>query len=341
MIRVGLIGFGLAGRYFHAPLILAAGMELRIVVTSRSDAVREFAPGAVVIDSAPALFARDDIDLVVIATPNHLHVEQAAEALRAGKHVVVDKPLSITSAQASTLIELANAHRLRLAVFQNRRWDSDFLTVQKLIREDRLGAINAFHARWDRFRPIVADRWRERAEPGAGMLHDLGSHLIDQALCLFGRPEWIQADVFTQRSGGAANDGFEILMGKGTLRITLGVSSLAADGGWRYRVHGARGSFLKSGLDTQEAQLRAGVQPDAPDFGFEPTEQWGKLILGADDSKQTIAPQRGRWTEFYAGMRRSLERNEPVPVPAEDARETLEVIEAAMTSSAAGRRIEL
>lgn len=341
MIRVGLIGFGLAGRYFHAPLIQAAGMELRAVVTSRGDAVREIAPSAALIDSAQALCARDDIDLVVIATPNHLHVEQATQALRAGKHVVVDKPLSITSAQASTLIELASTNRLQLAVFQNRRWDSDFLTAQKLIRAGRLGAINAFHARWDRFRPVIADRWRERDEPGAGVLHDLGSHLIDQALCLFGRPEWVQADVFMQRAGGAAPDGFEILMGRGALRIALGVSSLAADGGWRYRIHGSRGSFLKSGLDTQEAQLRAGMQPDAPEFGFEPTDQWGKLILGADGSKQTIAPERGLWTEFYAGMHRSLERNEPVPVPAEDARAILEVIEAAVASSATGRRIEL
>lgn len=341
MIQVGLIGFGLAGRYFHAPLIQAAGMELRAVVTSRGDAVGEIAPRAAVIDDAEVLLARGDIDLVVIATPNHLHVEQASAALRAGKHVVVDKPLGITAAQAGALIELAGAHRLQLAAFQNRRWDGDFLTVQKLIREDRLGAINSFQARWDRFRPVIADRWRERAEPGAGVLHDLGSHLIDQALCLFGRPEWIQADVSTQRSGGVANDGFDILMGKGALRIALGVSSLAADAGWRYRIHGARGSFLKAGLDTQEAQLRAGMQPGAAEFGFEPADQWGKLILGADGSKQTIASERGRWTEFYAGMRRSIEQGEPVPVPAEEARETLEIIAAAVTSSATGRRIEL
>jgi scyllo-inositol 2-dehydrogenase (NADP+) len=341
MIRVGLIGFGLAGRYFHAPLIRAAGMQLHAIVTSRDDAVRESVPEAMVLDSAGALFARADIDLVVIATPNQLHAEQATDALRAGKHVVVDKPLSITSAQARAASELASANRLRLAVFQNRRWDSDFLTVRKLIHEDRLGAINAFHARWDRFRPVVADRWRERAEPGAGALYDLGSHLIDQALCLFGRPDWIQADVFTQRAGGAVDDAFEILMGKGTLRITLGVSSLIADGGWRYRIHGARGSFLKAGLDLQEPQLRAGMQPDSPDFGFEPADQWGKLVLGADGSRHTIASERGRWTAFYEGMRNSIERNEPVPVPADAARATLEIIEAALRSSAERRRIDL
>lgn len=341
MIRVGLIGFGLAGRYFHAPLIRAAGMELGAVVTSRADQVREIAPEAVVLNSAQVLIERDDVDLIVIATPNSMHFEQASAALRAGKHVVVDKPLCVATARASALIELADANHLRLAVFQNRRWDSDFLTVQKLLREDRLGAINAFHARWDRFRPVVADRWRERDEAGAGVLHDLGSHLIDQALFLFGRPDWVQGDVFTQRTGGEANDGFEILMAKGALRITLGVSSITADGGWRYRIHGSRGSFLKSGLDPQEPQLRAGMLPDAPEFGYEPTEQWGKLIEGTEGSSQTIASERGSWTAFYDGVRRSLESDEPAPVPAWQARETLEVIEAALTSSATGRRVAM
>lgn len=341
MLRVGLIGFGLAGRYFHAPLIGAAGMELRAVATSRVAAVRETLPDAAVENSWEALLARGDIDLVVIATPNHLHADQAKAALYSGRHVVVDKPLSATSMEARAIAALADANRLRLAVFQNRRWDSDFLTVRKLIHEDRLGAVNAFHARWDRFRPVVADRWRERAEPGAGVLYDLGSHLIDQALYLFGRPDWIQADVFTQRHGGEVDDGFQISMAKDALRITLGVSSLAADGGWRYRVHGSRGSFLKAGLDPQEPQLRAGMRPDALEFGFEPAEQWGKLILGADGSRQTIASERGRWTEFYEGVRDSIERGEAVPVAAEEGCATLEVVEAAVKSSQSGRRIRL
>jgi scyllo-inositol 2-dehydrogenase (NADP+) len=341
MLRVGLIGFGLAGRYFHAPLIRAAGMRVRAVVTSRADAVAEMFPDAVVLDAWEMLLGRADIDLVVIATPNHLHADQAKAALYAGKHVVVDKPLSVTSMEGSAIAELARVNGLRLAVFQNRRWDSDFLTVRKLIREDRLGVINAFHARWDRFRPVVADRWRERPEPGAGVLYDLGSHLIDQALCLFGRPDWIQADVFTQRRGGEVEDGFEILMAKGTLRITLGVGSLVAEGGWRYRVHGSRGSFLKAGLDPQEPQLRAGMAADSPEFGFEPPDQWGKLILGADGSKQTIASERGRWTEFYEGVRDGIERNDAVPVTAGEACATLEIIEAALMSSLSGRRIDL
>ena len=225
--------------------------------------------------SSDALLERDDLDLVVIASPNQFHASQATAALRAGKHVVVDKPLCPTAAQAAQLSELAVRSNRRLAVFQNRRWDSDFLTIRKLIAADRLGEINAFHARWDRYRPQVADRWRDRDEPGAGVLYDLGSHLIDQALVLFGAPDWLQADVFTQRPGGIVDDGFEILMGKGSLRITLGVSTMASDGGWRYRVHGSRASFMKAGLDPQEAQLRGGVDPSDPTFGLEDANDAG------------------------------------------------------------------
>lgn len=270
-----------------------------------------------------------------------MHASQAADALRAGKHVVVDKPLSITAAEATEIAKLADACRLRLAVFQNRRWDSDFLTIRKLLEEDQLGSINAFHARWDRFRPKVADRWRERVEAGGGVLHDLGSHLIDQVLCLFGLPDWIQADVFVQRRGATANDGFEILMGKGNLKITLASTSLAADGGWRYRVHGSRASYLKSGFDPQEPQMRAGMSPGSIEFGTENPEQWGRLVSGADGSQRTIASERGRWLEFYIGVRNSLDNNAPVPVAAAEGITTLRIIEAALLSSAQGKRIDL
>ena len=208
MIRAGVIGFGLAGRWFHTPLLLAAGIEVKAVVSSQREAVAAALPDTLVLATDQELFARPDIDLVVIATPNHLHEQQARAALQAGKHVVVDKPLCIEAVQADALIELARSQRRMLTAFQNRRWDSDFLTIQRLIAEDRLGELHAFHARWDRFRPNVVDRWREHAHPGNGVLYDLGAHLIDQALVLFGMPDWIQADVFTQRVGAIATDGF-------------------------------------------------------------------------------------------------------------------------------------
>lgn len=340
-VRAGLIGFGLAGRYFHAPLIRAAGMPIAAVATSRLDEVRAYLGDVAVLSSADELIARKDIDLVVVASPPSLHVPQATAALRAGKHVVVEKPLSATAAEASDLAQLAKQVGRKLAVFQNRRWDSDFLTLRKLLDTDRLGTINSYHARWDRFRPQVTDRWRERPEPGSGLLYDLGSHLIDQMLVLFGMPEWLYANVFSQRENSQIVDGFEMLLGKGLLRITLGVSLLTSDGGYRYRVNGSRGSFLKAGLDQQENQLRAGMEPNEAFFGTEPTEQWGTLVFGEGGPREIVTPETGRWTMFYEGMRRAIEQDGPVPVPADEVHDTIRIIEAALTSSAMGCRIDL
>jgi scyllo-inositol 2-dehydrogenase (NADP+) len=340
MLQAGLIGFGLAGRYFHAPLIQAAGIRIAAVVSGRAEIVRDVLPDATVLATSEALLDHAGIDLVVIASPNTLHAPQATAALRAGKHVVIDKPLCPTAAEARQLSQLAAQCKRTLTVFHNRRWDSDFLTLQRLVATGRLGETNAFHARWDRYRPQVADRWRERIEPGAGVLYDLGSHLIDQALVLFGRPDWVQADVFTQRPGGIVDDGFELLLGKDRLRITLGVSSLASDGGWRYRVHGSRASFLKGGLDPQESQLRGGMQPLDASFGIEPAGQWGRLVQG-DGTEERVASERGDWTGFYAKVRSSIEHGTAPPVAADDACATIEIIEAALASSSTGRRIAL
>jgi len=338
-LRAGLIGFGLAGRYFHAPLLTAAGIELRYVTTSRTQELASAYRDAVALDSAESLIARDDIDLVVVASPNPLHVPQARSALLAGKHVVVDKPISITSAEAQSLADLARERQLMFAAFQNRRWDSDFLTIRKLLQEQRLGHVVSFRARWDRFRPVIADRWRERDEPGSGMLYDLGSHLIDQALFLFGRPDWLQADVFVQREGGIVDDGFEILMGAGPLRISLGVGSLAGPGDFRYCIHGTQASFLKLGLDPQEDQLRAGMTPLDEGFGIEPQEQWGTLISTISSQRETVPAEHGQWLTFYESVRQSIATGAATPVAADEARNVLEIIEAARRSSRDGRRI--
>lgn len=339
-LRAGLIGFGLAGRYFHAPLLTAAGIALRYVTTSRTQELASVCRDAIALDSAAALIARDDIDLVVVASPNPLHVPQARAALLAGKHVVVDKPVSITAVEAQSLADLARERKLMFAAFHNRRWDSDFLTIRRLQQEQRLGRIVSFRARWDRFRPTIADRWRERDEPGSGMLYDLGSHLIDQALQLFGQPDWLQADVFVQREGGIVDDGFEILMGRGALRISLGVSSLAGAGDFRYCIHGTQASFLKQGLDPQEDQLRAGMTPLDEGFGIEPREQWGTLIAAESPHRETIPAERGRWLTFYESVRQSIATGTTVPpVAAGEARDVLGIIDAARRSSRDGQRI--
>jgi scyllo-inositol 2-dehydrogenase (NADP+) len=337
-LRAGIIGFGLAGRYFHAPLLRRAGFEPCVVASSRPDAVHAYLPHADVVSTAEDLLTRS-IELVVIASPNQLHVPQARAALAAGKHVVVDKPIAVASEDARALAAFAREHNRVLATFHNRRWDSDFLTVQKLIDAKRLGEINSYEARWDRFRPSIADRWRERAQPGAGVLFDLGSHLIDQALELFGMPEWLQADVFAQRVGSEADDGFELLMVKNAKRIRLGVSSLITNNGFRYRVHGSKGSFLKAGLDTQEGQSRAGMEPQDDQFGIEPRSQWGTLYAG--DASELVPAERGCWLRFYEGVRASIEKGLPPPVSADEGARVIEVIEAAMVSSREGRRVYL
>ncbi len=338
-LRAGLIGFGVAGRYFHAPLMRAAGIEVVAVMTSRSEDVRQTIPNAQTVSTAEELIARSDVDLIVIATPTNLHVPQTRAALQAGKHVVVDKPISATSAEARQLAQLARERGRALAVFHNRRWDNDFLTLQKLIRENQLGEINAYHARWDRYRPQPSPGWRNQAERSSSMLYDLGSHMIDQALMLFGTPDWIQADVFKQRQTALIEDGFEILMAKDRLRITLGVSYMAAEGGWRYRVHGAQASYLKEHLDPQEPQARAGIRPEDPQFGVEPQSSWGKLVQGATGSSQLVPSERGRWVSFYEQVRDSISRGAPVPVLADEAAKVIEMIEAAYVSSSEGRRV--
>jgi scyllo-inositol 2-dehydrogenase (NADP+) len=338
---VGLVGFGFAGRSLHAPLILAAGLHIAGVVTRRAGEVGRMLPDARVFADTAGLLAQQEIDLVVIATPHHLHARQAAEALDAGKHVVIDKPIAVRVDEAERLIELAAQRQRVLSVFHNRRWDSDFLTLRKLVCAGRLGELHALHVRWDRFRPEVADRWRERAAPGGGVLYDLGPHLIDQALCLFGWPDWVQADVFAQRPGALTDDGFEILMAKGAARISLGASSLAVDGGWRYRVHGARASFLKAGLDVQEQQLRDGRDPLAEDFGVEPESQWGRLVDAADGRVEAIRSERGTWLEFYRSLSHALETGAPPLVSAVQGRDVLRIVQAAAESSREGRRISM
>lgn len=340
-LNVGLVGFGLAGRTLHAPLIVASGMRIAAVVTRQNEAVQESFPEALVKSSIEALLEVQPLDLVVIVSPNRWHYAQALLALQAGKHVVVDKPLAITAAEGAALAQAAGRAGRKLAVFHNRRWDSDFLTLQALLKAGTLGEPQLYRARWDRYRPEVAARWRERPEAGAGILYDLGSHLIDQALCLFGAPEWLQADIYTQRTGATVDDGFELLMGRGALRISLGASSLAADHGFRYQLNGTLASFRKSGLDTQEAQLRAGLAPTDRRFGLEPQTQWGRLTVGATAHTERVEPQRGCWLDFYRQMRQAIETDAPVPVTAHEACGVLHLIEVARQSAAQRRVVEL
>jgi scyllo-inositol 2-dehydrogenase (NADP+) len=317
-------------------------MEIVGVVTRQAEAVKNSFPAAEVVAGLEELLRVPRVELVVIVTPNRLHATQAVAALRAGRHVVIDKPMTLTSTQAQEMIAVATGSGRKLAVFQNRRWDSDFLTLRRVLDAGVLGELASFEANWDRFRPEVADRWREHPEEGGGILYDLGPHLVDQALCLFGSPDWLQADVFAQRAGAVVDDAFEIRMGIGRLRITLRARSLVPDNALRYRLHGTHGSLSKNGLDVQEAQLRAGMSPLDPEFGVEPRSQWARVLSAATGEIRDIPSERGDWISFYRSVGASIEQGTALSVPdGEAGRQVVRIIEAARRSSDEGRRIPL
>ncbi len=287
------------------------------------------------------MLALPRLDLVVLATPNDLHEPQALAVLAAGKRVVVDKPMALTVAGADRMILAARHIRAGLTPFHNRRWDADFLTVRRVIAEGVLGPIHTFEARWNRYRPSVPDRWRECSAQGGGVLFDLGTHLVDQALSLFGMPDWLQADLYSQRPGTTVEDAFEVRMGSGRLRVVLGASSLVAEPGPRYRVVGDLGSLTMDGIDPQEEQLRAGTTPADTAFGLASSDQGIRLTIPGSAQPATVPMERGGWLEFYRLLRLCIETGSPPPVLPEDARRVLQVMEAARHSTHSGTRLSM
>lgn len=339
MIRTGLIGYGLGGMAFHAPLIDAVPeLELAAIVTSRAAVVHERYPEVQVVPDVATLLADPGIALVVVSTPNDTHFPLAKAALEAGKHVVIDKPFANAVAEAEALIELAEARGTLLSVFHNRRWDGDFLTLRTLLDQGRLGEITLYEARWDRFRPGLRDSWHETAGPGGGNLIDLGPHLIDQALTLFGHPDKVAGDIIAQREGSLVDDYFELTLHYGRMRAILSSASIVPAPRPRFAVHGTKASFVKYGIDPQEAQLRAGGRADDPGHGVEEPAQYGMLV-SSDGAKQPIPSERGDYRRFYSGVAQAIEAQAPSPVPPADALAGLRIIELARESAAAGRSL--
>ncbi len=339
-IRVALIGYGLAGSAFHAPLIAATpGMRLAFVVTSsaeRAGHARAAYPGVEIAELAERLWERArEIDLVVVASPNRTHVPLALDALQAGLAVVVDKPLAATAADGWRVVDEARARGLLLSVFQNRRWDGDFLTLRRLIADGALGEVHRFESRFERWRPTPKVGWREHGDPAeaGGVLYDLGSHLIDQALVLFGPVTHAYAELDRRRPGVEVDDdAFVALTHASGVRSHLWMSSVAADDEGRFRVLGSRAAYVKTGLDVQEAVLRAGGRPGSADWGEEPPERWGRL--GAGDAWEPVPTERGDYPAFYAAIAAALRDGAPPPVDPADAVAVLEIIEAARRSAA-------
>lgn len=333
-LQVALVGYGYVGKTFHAPLIAATpGFTLRTVVSSDPAKVAADVPQVQVVAEFETALADPAIDLVVIATPNALHAPQAIAALRAGKHVVVDKPFALDLSQAREMAEVAKAAGKLLTVFHNRRWDSDFLTVKRLLADGTLGQVVQYVSHFDRFRPQVRDRWRERAGPGSGAWMDLGPHLLDQALVLFGEPLGVSADIGVQREGAEADDYFHVVLRYPTLRVILHGSLLTAASDLRMAVHGTKASYVKHGLDPQEAQLKAGMVPGAPGWGRD--SRHGVLTTVEDDVqiRADVRPEVTGYRHFYAGVREAVLHGAPSPVPVDEALRVMELLELARRAS--------
>ena len=321
---------------FHAPLISATpGLTLAVIGSRQEAAVKSAYPEAELLADPLAASRHPDADLVVIATPNETHAPLAEAALRAGKHVVVDKPFTVTLAEARALATLAAEAGRVLSVFQNRRWDSDFLGIRREVGNGRIGDVVELRSEMSRYRPEVRDRWRERAGPGSGVWYDLGPHLIDQALVLFGAPETVQADLRTQRKGGSAIDWFHAVLGYGPVRAILTSSMLATDAPARFLVRGTKGSLTKRGGDVQEAQLLDGRKPGTPGWGLDPDPV---IVVGGDGGAPTeLAAPPGDYLAYYTEIRDVIRGKGGLTVTPAQATAVMAVIEAGTRSSAEGR----
>ena len=340
-VSVALLGYGYAGKTLHAPLIRGVpGLRLAAVMSSRAPHVHADLPGVPVVPSPEDVFVDPAIDLVVIATPNDTHFDLARRALTAGKHVVVDKPFTITAAEASALRALAERTGRLLSVFQNRRWDADFLTVSQLLAGGELGDVVHFESHYDRYRPVVLKRWREGAGPGAGIWYDLGSHLLDQALELFGPPDSIFADLAVQRSGGVAVDYFHVLLRCGRMRVILHAGNLVAGTVRRFEIHGARGSFVKYGMDPQEDALKRGAPPGGPGWGADPQE--GVLTTWLEDAPRVrqLPMIPGNYPAYYQAIRDAIQNGAPNPVTPAEALAVMSLLELALRSAREGRELQ-
>ena len=350
-IQVGVIGYGLAGRVFHAPFVSAVpGFSLAAIVARHGDEAARAWPGAGILRSADEAFASPELDLIVVATPNETHFDLARRALEAGKHVVVDKPFAASSAQARELIALATQRSLVLAPFHNRRWDGDFLTVKQLLAQGTLGRLVSYESHFDRFRPIPrAATWKESAGDSNGLLMDLGPHLVDQALALFGAPGSLIASVRRDREGTGIEDAFDLWLEYDGFHALLRSTMIAADASARFLLHGTQGSYRKFGVDPQEPALVAGasVPPlgDARAWLAEEASAWGELTVAPDPAQpQNLVRSRvetapGDYRGFYSNVRDAVRGVAPLAVTAEDAERTLRLLELARESSREGERL--
>lgn len=340
--RTGLIGYGLGGRCFHAPFIAQhPGFELVRIVERSKEESRERYPYVIITRTVEELLADNSIELVVITTPNNTHFPFALQALEAGKHVVVDKPMTVTSAEALQLMEKAREKNKVLSVYQNRRYASDARTIRKLIQENLLGTLVEFEAQYNRYRPEMKQSWKETTTPGSGILYDLGPHLIDLTLCLFGLPQTITADIRRQRPATAADDYFDIRLDYGYHKAILKAGMLVREQGPRYQIHGTLGSFIKYGDDPQDMDARNSMLPSDPRWGLEPESQYGLLHteINGEVVKKIIPSEKGDFGIYYNNLYETLAHSAPLQEKPEHGYNVVKLIELAQQSSTEKRTV--
>ena len=350
-IGVGIIGFGLAARVFHAPFVCAVpGLRLAAIVQRTGEEAAKAYPAVKIVRSVEDLLGDAAIRLVVVATPNETHFALAKQALAAGKHVVIDKPFATTSAEAGELVELAKQKGVRVCPFHNRRWDGDFLTVKKILAEGLLGRLVTFESHFDRFRPILREgTWKESGGEANGLLMDLGPHLVDQAVALFGMPKTVTASVRTDRDVSRIEDAFDIRLGYDGVLAWCRSSMLACDNSSRFLLHGTAGSFRKEGLDQQEPRILAGakVPPmgDAVKWLEEDESMWGTLTVAPNPAdpgtlvRTRVRTEMGDYRCFYANVRDAVEGKAELMVPSEEGFNVVRLLELARQSSSEGRTV--
>lgn len=340
-INTGLIGFGTGGKIFHAPIIASLpNFNLAMICTANDKSVaiiKSLYPNTKIASDPLMIINEPTIELVIIATPNSEHFPLAIKALKAGKHVVVEKPFTVTSAEADSLIALSEQKQQIITVHHNRRWDSDFKTVQKIIENNSLGKLVEYEAHFDRFRKTLKKgSWKEEPADASGILYDLGSHLIDQAVLLFGLPDELFANLQIQRPGSHIVDHFELLLFYPGLKVTLKAGMLVSALLPHFILSGTNGTFVKHGMDVQEEALKNGLTPlTYPAWGIEPAALHGTIITESD-SRQLIAKiesERGDYREFYQTLYATLRMNSPLAVTPQQARNTIKIIELAIKSN--------
>lgn len=349
IIRTGIIGYGLSGRVFHAPFIdVVDGFELTKISTSRPEKIKmieERYPITSIVPDGKGIIDDPEIDLVIVTSPNTDHFRWAREALLAGKHVMVEKPFTINVAEADELIEIANRNKKILTVYHNRRFTSDTKTVKKILESGLLGDVRDYESHFDRYRanPRPAGAWREQPLPGSGIFYDLGAHLIDQALWFFGMPQAVTAEINSQRPWAKADDHFDVRLHYPTFTATLKSGMLCKIPGPTYMIHGTNGSFVKYGLDVQEATLDGGAVPKGKDWGREPENIWGTINVDYKGVKiqGKVESEPGDYREYFMNLRDAICGESEIMVKPEEARNVIRVIELAFQSSKERKTIDV